>query len=89
MLWLMTALRKLIVIDLIFNVPVLFFDGKDYTDISVSETALEVSYKGHKCRYVSEDVIEDTSNLYANRNGHYKHFVIKQKDNIVLYVDMQ
>ena len=75
--------------EVLFNVPVFLFDGKEYTDISVSATMLEVSYKGHRCRYVSDGKIEDTTKIYANRNGHYKHFTISQKDKVVLYIDMK
>ena len=75
--------------EVIFNVPVFYFDGKKYTEISVTDTTIEVTYKGHRCRYVTDGKIEDTSSLYANRNGHYKHFTIRNKDKIVLYVDMK
>lgn len=37
----------------------------------------------------SDDMIEDTTNIFANRNGHYRHFVVKGKDSVTVQIDME
>lgn len=75
--------------DLILNLPVFEFDGKDYTDITVLPMSVEVLYKEGRCQYVTDRKIEDTTEIYANRNGHYRRFVVTGKNNIFINIILE
>ena len=54
--------------------PAFFFDGERYSDISLEEGALRVSFDGWKCVYKTDGKICELGWLGANRNGNYKAY---------------
>ncbi|MDY3929386.1 MAG: hypothetical protein SOZ34_08515 [Clostridia bacterium] len=69
--------------------PILEFDGKQNTEISSCEKCVEVTYKGHRCRYTTDNNIIEKNAVYANRNGHYKAAAVCGKDRISLKIDIE
>ena len=55
-------------------IPALHFDGKEYSNISVTENSVCVDYKGSTCVYSTNGIVSGGEKIYANRNGHYKGF---------------
>ncbi len=61
-----------------FMLPVLHFDGKEFTEIKAQNGEIAVKYKNHLCKYTfSGDVAGEE--IYCNRNGRYKVFKVKTK----------
>ena len=58
-----------------FALPALHFDGESYSEITLSENVLTVSYGGYVCRYEASGKISADEKLYYNRNGIYKKYV--------------
>jgi len=68
--------------------PVFKFDGKNSTDVNLSEQALEVIYMGHKCLFETDDKIIDENTELANRNGHYMAYSAYGKDKVNLKIKL-
>ena len=68
--------------------PILEFDGKHNTEISVSEKSAQVIYKGYYCRYSTDNIIKEKNMVYANRNGHYKAACVCGKNSISLNIEI-
>jgi len=68
--------------------PVFDYDGEQNTEISVSDKAAVVSYKGKKCVYSSNDIISDMNQMYANRNGHYCAMSVTGENKVSLKIEM-
>ena len=63
--------------EILFMLPAFFFDGESYTEITLADRSLSVSYEGYTCRYITDGEICDTGHTGANRNGHYRAFYAK------------
>ena len=72
--------------EIAFLVPAFHFDGKYYTEIETAENTLTVKYEGHKCIYESKTKFINISKLSANRNGYYKSFYVKGKNELNLKI---
>lgn len=68
--------------------PAFYFDGKNYTDITVTEASVEIAYKGHKCVYTASGMIEDFGETFENRNGVYKAFKVKGNNKVSLKTEL-
>ena len=68
--------------------PVFKFDGKNSTEVSLSEQALEVRYMGHKCLFETDDKIIDENTELANRNGHYMAYSAYGRDKVNLKIKL-
>lgn len=66
--------------------PAFFFNGEEYSEISVSERILEIAYKGYVCRYTVNGIIRDMNAVGCNRNGHYKLFYAEGENSLELEV---
>ena len=64
-------------------IPAFYFDGKEHAEISAEECSLTVSYRGWKCVWQTNGVIEDLCRTSANRNGIYKAFAARSSGNLV------
>ena len=64
------------------------YDGRQNTDISLSEKNATVSYKGSKCVYSTNGIITDMCQMYANRNGHYRAMAAGGIDSVSLKIGM-
>jgi hypothetical protein len=58
-----------------FALPALHFDGETYSEITLSQNTLAVSYGGYVCLYETSGKISGEDKFYYNRNGIYKKFV--------------
>ena len=61
-----------------FMVPVFEFDGRDYTDIQVSDGKIEVVYNSSKCIYTWNGNVLGYED-YNNRNGRYRVYKIETR----------
>ncbi len=68
--------------------PAFYFDGKQYTDINVTENKVEVEYKGHKCVYTASRIAEEFDRTFENRNGVYKAFKVKGIDSVSIKTEL-
>lgn len=68
--------------------PAFEFDGKEHTEISLSEKSVQVAYKEHRCIYTTPNEIKGKSALYANRNGHYKAYAVCGENSISLNIKL-
>jgi len=67
--------------------PLFFFDGREHTDIEMSESTAAVSYKGHKCTFTGENLhMQDEE--YANRNGRSKSASVSGNGYVKLAVEL-
>lgn len=69
--------------------PAFDTDGVEKSTISMDEQNLEITYKGHKCRYSTTGVMQDTGKVYANRNGHYRLFMAQSNQKLEVHVQME
>ena len=74
--------------EVLIAFPMFLFDGKEYTQIEVSEDSACVKYQGYECVYSTNGVLSDEERIYANRNGHYKAFVTMNKNHVFLKIKM-
>ena len=58
-----------------FMLPVIYFDGKNFSEIKTSEEKISVKYMGHTCTYYFKGNISGNTSFY-NRNGEYKVFKV-------------
>lgn len=70
----------------LFTLPVFMFDGKDYTCICRDSSSVTVKYKGHICRYETDGSLDETDDIYANRNGHYKKYLLSKEDKLKINI---
>lgn len=68
--------------------PIFDFDGKYYTEKSVFEKRVQITYNGYICRYVTNGIIKEKNTVYANRNGHYKAAAACGKNSVSLKIDI-
>jgi len=68
--------------------PLFYFDGKDKTEITLTDKSADVLYKGWKCKYTTHDIIKHRDEIYANRNGHYKSAAVCGKNKITLRIEI-
>ncbi len=73
-------------IEILF--PMFEFDGKNHTNISVSEKSAVISYKGYKCIYSTDSIITDKKTVYANRNGHYNAAAAIGNNSVLLKIEI-
>lgn len=69
--------------------PVFAFDGESGIKRNVSGNCAEVEYKGWKCIYTAEGKIHESSDIYANRNGHYLCMGTKGKDSVTVRIEIK
>lgn len=74
--------------EVLIAFPIFLFDGKEYTQIEVSEDSACVKYQGYECIYSTNGVLSDGGRIYANRNGHYRAFVTMNKNHVFLKMKM-
>ena len=74
--------------DIAYQIPAFFFDGEVYTEITVTENMLSISYKGWICRYTVDGQIIDNQMLCANRNGHYRSYTAVSKNKLCIQVEI-
>jgi len=65
--------------EIYFHLPVFDFDGKEHTAVQVTADAVTVAYRGFTCRYEVTGEIIETGEYISNRNGVYRHLLIKGK----------
>jgi len=58
--------------DVGFMLPVFEFDGKAYTNITISDKSVSVEYEGAVCIYSFEGALSSDYAVYYNRNGRYR-----------------
>ena len=58
--------------DIGFMLPVFEFDGKAYTNITISDKSVSVEYGGAVCIYSFEGALSSDYAVYYNRNGRYR-----------------
>ncbi len=68
--------------------PVFDFDGKIYTEKHISEKEIDIFYKGYKCAYLSDGIIENKNLKYENRNGCYNAFGVREKNKVSLKIEI-
>ena len=61
-----------------FMVPVFEFDGRDFTDIQVSDKKIRVAYDNSECIYTHDGNVLGYER-YDNRNGRYRVYKIEAK----------
>ena len=66
--------------------PAFEFDGETGTEISVGEKTVRTDYKGYRCIYETDSIIEEKNMIYANRSGHYRAMRAFGKDKISLKI---
>lgn len=71
-------------IEILF--PMFAFDGENHTETAITENSAVVSYKGFKCTYLTDGIIEDKNLKYANRNGIYTAAAAKGENSITLKI---
>lgn len=71
-----------------FMLPAFYFDGETYTEISVTENSLCVSYQKFICKYTTDGKIVDFQKLASNRNGNYKIFYATAKENLNVKIEI-
>ena len=74
--------------ELLFLLPALYFDGKNYADISTKGNVITVDYQGHKCIYETDAEYRENETLSANRNGYYKSFTLKGEKQIKIKITL-
>lgn len=72
--------------ELRFAIPVFEFDGETHTEIRMLDNGVSVSYAGSTVFYETDGQITDTGKLYANRNGHYRLYIVSAKDKLTVVV---
>ena len=75
--------------ELEIMIPVFHFDGRDKTEIDCHKGILNVTYKGHSCKYVSESDFIKLNCTYENRNGEYFAYKISGKDRVGLKISLK
>ena len=69
--------------------PALETDGVEKSTIRINKHNLEITYKGHKCRYSTTAEMQDTGKVYANRNGHYRLFMAQSNQKLGVHVQIE
>ncbi len=69
-----------------FMVPVFDFDGKDHTEISVTENSISAAYQGAVCRYRFDGRCSTDFRYFYNRNGRYRVYEIAARE---LHIEME
>ncbi len=59
-----------------YEIPAFAYDGEENTVIAVSDggKTLTVSHRGHRCTWTTDGVLEDTGDIFRNRNGEYRGY---------------
>jgi hypothetical protein len=71
-----------------YTLPAFCFDGEKYTDICADGNCLTVSYEGWVCRYTTNGVVSDLNRIAANRNGHYRAFIVTAQNTIDVKIEI-
>ena len=71
-----------------YQLPAFYFDGEIYTEIVFEENMLSISYKGWKCRYITNGKIIDGQAIGANRNGYYRSYMAISKNHLCITVEI-
>lgn len=74
--------------EVLIAFPMFLFDGKEYTQIEMSGESACVKYQGYGCIYSTNGILSDDERIYANRNGHYRAFTTKKKNDVFLKIKM-
>lgn len=69
--------------------PIFHFDGRDYTQIQVTENTITVRYDGYVCTYITNGKIVDLEQTGANRNGVYKLFCAEGNGCVSVKIQIQ
>lgn len=69
--------------------PVFEFDGEEKSQIHAEDGKIVVTYKGHSCEYITEGKVQDTGKVYANRNGHYRLFMVEDTQKVEVNVSLK
>ncbi len=70
------------------TLPAFAFDGRDHTDIKVTENTVEISYLGWVCRYTASGKITDSGKTARNRNGYYKLFYAEGEKDLKIKIEI-
>ena len=74
--------------EIAYLLPAFHFDGETYSEITMKESTLTVSYQGWLCRYTVNGRIEDLGRSACNRNGHYRAFLATGKERLKISVEI-
>lgn len=69
--------------------PLFYFDGKTYTEKSISEKSASVTYKGWKCTYTTDGKLVESDKIYANRNGHYTRACVTGENSVTVKIEIE
>ena len=72
-----------------YALPAFCFDGEISPAIAVEEHSLTVSYEGWICRYTTNGTILDLNTVAANRNGHYRAFVVSAQNSLNVKIGIE
>jgi len=56
--------------------PVFVGDGKYESEVTFGCNSVSAAYLGHRCTWSSGGSTVDTGEAFANRNGHYRRFIV-------------
>ena len=74
--------------EIAYMLPAFYFDGEEYTDITLNENCLTVSYNGWSCRYTTDGMISSLNKITGNRNGYYKIFLTDKEKSIRIKIEI-
>ena len=72
-----------------YVLPAFAFDGENETEIALEKNVLTVSYEGWVCRYTASGSISEFDRIGANRNGHYRSFLVKGEKAIQIKIEIE
>ena len=65
-----------------------YFDGEEYTEITLDKNTLTVGLGGFVCRYTANAEIFDLERLGSSRNGHYKAYAASCENRLEIKVEI-
>lgn len=74
--------------DIDFVLPAFAFDGAEKTEIESGGRMLTITYRDWTCRWKTDGEIIDTGKTFGNRNGHYRIFTAKGRDQLRLQIEV-
>ena len=63
--------------EVLYMLPLFYYNGENYSEISVDGKSITVSYDGWKAIYETDGEICELSGMGCNRNGYYKPYYAK------------
>lgn len=71
-----------------YMLPAFYFDGEEYTEITLDKNTLTVGLGGFVCRYTANAEIFDLERLGSSRNGHYKAYAASCENRLEIKVEI-